>query len=135
MKYRFEILPHPADLKIKAFGETKEELFLNMMFGMISSLEAEQGKENAEREIEVSGENLENLLINFLSRVLYLIQVNKETYKDIEFIEFHDKRIRARLLGKKAEGFRQDIKAVTYYDLEIKEKEDKTFEAVVVFDI
>ena len=28
---KFEILEHKADLKIRAFGKTKEELFQNML--------------------------------------------------------------------------------------------------------
>jgi SHS2 domain-containing protein len=38
---RFEILEHKADLKIRAFGKTKEELFLNMMIGMTESQKPE----------------------------------------------------------------------------------------------
>ena len=30
----FETLEHPADLKIRAFGKNKKELFLNTMVGM-----------------------------------------------------------------------------------------------------
>ena len=37
----YEILEHPADLKIRAFGKTKEELFLNMLKGMTDSLKPE----------------------------------------------------------------------------------------------
>ncbi|PIR90405.1 hypothetical protein COU04_00035, partial [bacterium (Candidatus Gribaldobacteria) CG10_big_fil_rev_8_21_14_0_10_33_41] len=35
---KYEILEHKADLKIRAFGKTKQELFLNMLLGMTSGL-------------------------------------------------------------------------------------------------
>ncbi len=38
---KYEILEHKADLKIRAFGKTKEELFLNMLLGMAESQKPE----------------------------------------------------------------------------------------------
>ena len=40
----FEILEHPSDIRIKAFGKTKEELFLNAMKGMIAVLKTANPK-------------------------------------------------------------------------------------------
>lgn len=37
----FEILEHKADLKIKAFGKTRKEIFLNMLAVMESGLRLE----------------------------------------------------------------------------------------------
>ena len=35
---KYEILEHPADLKIRAFGKDKKELFWNMLNGLQDSL-------------------------------------------------------------------------------------------------
>ena len=40
----YEILEHKADLKIRAFGKTKEELFLNMLLGMAGKYETRNSK-------------------------------------------------------------------------------------------
>ena len=44
---KYEILEHTADLKIRVFGKTKEELFLNSLLAMAESMkpEVEKGAE------------------------------------------------------------------------------------------
>jgi SHS2 domain-containing protein len=132
---KYEILEHLADLKIRAFGKTKEELFLNMMKGMMESVKPEGLTKGEKREIKISSSNLEALLVDFLSEVLYLSQTNKEIYKDIKFKKMTDTELEGELFGQKVERFGEDIKAVTYHGLEIHQKEDSTWEATVLFDI
>ena len=132
---KYEILEHLADLKIKAFGRTKEKLFLNMMKGMMESLKPARIKKGEKRKIKINSPDLGALLVDFLSEVLYLTQVNKEIYTDVKFTKFTDKKIEGELIGQKVERFGEDIKAVTYHDLDIHQKEDGTWEATVLFDI
>jgi SHS2 domain-containing protein len=141
---KYEILEHKADLKIRAFGKTKEELFLNMLKGMISGLRPEILNSEAETQnIEIKSPDLEALLVDFLSEVLYLTQVNKEIYADIKFKKLTDPstgsgqvaELEGELTGQKVERFGEDIKAVTYHDLDIHQKADGTWEVTVLFDI
>jgi SHS2 domain-containing protein len=138
---KYEILEHKADLKIRAFGKDLEELFLNTMIGMFESAkyepafaEATAGKE-IKKEIKVSSLDLPSLLVDFLSEVLYLSEVNKEVYNRIGFKKFSDKRIEGILLGKKLKRIGVVIKGVTYHDLEIKQNKDGGWEATILFDI
>ena len=130
----YKILPHPADVKVQAFGRTKEELFLNAMLGMNAVLKAEREVQGAKRKVIIKSPDLNALLVDFLSEVLYLIQTNKEVYDAVKFIKFSDKELEGELSGNKVESFSEDIKAVTYHDLKIKQKND-LFEATVLFDI
>jgi len=134
---KFEILEHKADLMIRAFGKKKEELFLNMLLAMGESMrsEAERAEEKIKREIKVKALDLNSLLVDFLSEVLYLTQVNKEIYNDIKFKKFTDIEIEAELSGQKVERFGEDIKAVTYHNLDIHQRKDGIWEATVLFDI
>ena len=134
---KYEILEHKADLKIRAFGKTKEELFLNMMIGMNENMKPEIKKpiEKTKREIKIESPDLDSLLVDFLSEVLYLIQVNKEIYNNIEFKKFTEKEIEGILSGKKLKGIGVIVKGVTYHDLDIRQKKDGTWEATVLFDI
>jgi len=139
----YEILEHRADLKIRAFGKTKEELFSNMLKGMISGLRPEILNSEAEtRNIEIKSPNLETLLVDFLSEVLYLTQVNKEIYIDIKFKKLNDPstnsgqaELKGELVSQKVKRFGKDIKAVTYHELDIHQRTDGIWEAVVLFDI
>ena len=149
---KFEILEHKADLKIRSFGRTKEELFQNMLLGMQESMKPELKTpgEETKREIKVKSLDWLALLVDFLSEVLYLTQINKEIYSDVKFKKFSGSELEAELFGKKVERFGEDIKAVTYHNLEINQRperskggrktnvlrpKDGSWEAIVLFDI
>lgn len=132
---KYEILEHKADLKIKVFGKTKEELFKNALLAMAESQKGENFSGKVTRKIEIQSIDLISLLVDFLSEVLYLIQVNKEIYNDIKFTKFTDTELEAELFGQKVERFGEDIKAVTYHNLNIIERENRIWEATVLFDV
>lgn len=134
---KFELLPHLADLKIRAFGKTKKELFLNMLLGMSESMKPEvrRPEEKTKREIKIKSLDLGTLLVDFLSEALYLSQVNREIYNNVKFKKFTDNEIEGELSGFKIERFGEDIKAVTYHGLDIHQKKDDSWEATVLFDI
>jgi len=133
---KYEILEHKADLKIRAFGKTKEELFLNMMLGMEESMKPEiEVRTRIKREIKIESLDLPALLVDFLSEALYQSQVNKEVYNSVKFSKFSDNYLEGKLIGQKVERFGEDIKAVTYHNLEVNQNKDGIWKAVVLFDI
>lgn len=132
---RYEILEHKADLKIRVFGKEKPELFLNMLLAMTDSQKAEILSEKTQRAIEIKSLDLSALLVDFLSEVLYLSQTNKEVYNNIKFKKFTDTELKAELFGQKVKRFGEDIKAVTYHNLDIHQRKDGGWEATILFDI
>lgn len=133
---KYEILEHKADLKIRAFGKTKKELFLNMLLGMAESQKSEiKEKQKITTKIEIKSPDSLTLLVDFLSEALYFSQVKREIYKDFQFTKFTDTELAGELIGQKVERFGEDIKAVTYHDLDIHQAEDGFWEATVLFDI
>ena len=133
----YKILPHPADIKVQAFGKTKEELFSNALKGMIAVLRPEIQEPGSERQrkIGVASADLNSLLVDFLSEALYLIQTNKEVYNEVKFANFSDTKLEGELSGKSVARFGEDIKAVTYHGLEVKKNKDGDWEAVILLDI
>jgi SHS2 domain-containing protein len=134
---KYEILEHTADLKIRVFGKKKEELFLNALFGMEDCLrpELKKTKGKRKRKIIIKSTDLPALLVDFLSEALYLIQFHKEIYNEVKFVKFSDNELKVELFGQRVERFGEDIKAVTYHGLNIKQREDGTWEATLLFDI
>lgn len=132
---KFEILEHKADLKIRVFGKTKEELFLNAMRGMYEGARYQGEGEKIKREIKVSSLDLVSLLVDFLSELLYLTEVNQEIYDKIQFKKLNEKDLEGILIGKKLKRMGVLIKAVTYHNLDIQQKKDGTWEATLLFDI
>jgi len=132
---KYKILEHPSDVKIQASGETKEELFLNAALGMNAILKPKILDYKSEtRKIKVKSADVDALLVDFLSEILYLIQTNKEVYDNIEFSKFSDTELEGALIGSKTDSFNEDIKGVTYHDLKIKQK-NGLYEVVVLFDV
>jgi len=132
---KYEILEHKADLKIRAFGKTKEELFLNMFLGMMASLQPESKGEKTKQKIKITSLDLNTLLVDFLSEALYLTQINREVYDNVKLNKLTDTELEGELIGQKIERFGEDIKAVTYHNLDVHQKKDRTWEATVLFDI
>ena len=104
--------------------------------------EKTEGVKKIVREIKIKSPDLPALLVDFLSEVLYLTQVNKEIYNKVKFKKFSDPSINsgqveleAELLGQKVKRFGEDIKAVTYHSLNVYQNKDGSWEAIVLFDI
>lgn len=143
----FEILPHPSDVKIRAFGHTLEELFKNASLGMFAvcgAVVSSRVLSNKTKEIKSEGIDREALLVGFLSEIWYQAQVNKEVYEDFSEIKIsEDKKskkykISAKVLSRPIERFNLEIKAVTFWDLKISENSligGGHLETTVTFDI
>ncbi len=131
---KYEFLEHPADIKIKSYGSDLAELFTNSALGMMDFLyDLQSVKITHHESIEVTGENLENLLVNWLSELLFLSDINNRAY--IEFsIKKVDNTSVIAVLGSGMAVSRDDIKAVTYHDLQVIRVEN-AWEAIVVYDI
>ena len=131
---KYEILEHPADLKIRSYGKEMAEVFSNMLAGMSKSCRSELTKEKVNREIKIEAPDRESLLVNFLSEALSLADINKEVYLKAKFNQLKDNYLEAKLEGYKIKSKELEIKAVTWHDLKI-EKKDNLLEATVLFDI
>ncbi len=132
---KYEILEHTADLRIRAFGRDKKALFENAMIGMFEGGEYEKEGKEIKRKIKISSFDLASLLVDFLSEVLYLAEVNQEVYFKVDFKKFSEKEIEGILTGRKLKRMGVQIKGVTYHDLQIKQREDGGWEVTVLFDI
>lgn len=132
---RFEILEHISDIKIKALGKNKKELFLNALLGMQEVLRPKTKKEKVKRKIKIKSLDLNSLLVDFLAEINYLNEINKEVYQDIKFIKFSNTQLEGEISGQKVERFGLVIKGVTYHGLNIHQRKDQIWEATILFDI
>lgn len=145
MQKIFESIPHTADIHIRVYGKTIEELFRNALKGMFLSIGPIIGQQticlntipylDQEHEIFINAQSIQLLLVDFLSEALYLSDVHNEAYFDAQFAEFTQSRIIATVRGHKVDSFEVvEIKAVTYHGLKV-EKKDNEWIAEIVFDI
>ncbi len=133
---RYNLLEHTADSMIKAFGSTVEECFGNAAYGMFDQMiDASRVEPKRKVNIEVTGDDLDSLLYNFLSELLFIFDAKKLVLAEFEV------RIRDHALSCTARGEpfdprkhapKKEIKAVTYHMLEVDEREPSV---TVLFDI
>jgi SHS2 domain-containing protein len=138
----FEILEHTADIGIAAYGKNKREVFVNAAKGMyhIITEDKREFKENFSHHIKLKAENLENLLVAWLSELLYLSETKLVVFNRFEIEELSDYQLSGKVFGKRinqsGHKIKREIKAVTYHRLEVKEdKENGIWRAQVIFDI
>lgn len=131
----FEEVEHTADWAFRARGRDLAELFRSAaraLFIMQGALA--QSGETVTREIEVTGGDLETLLVNWLNELLYLQEVHNEAYDRFEVVEITSERLRARVHGRLRHSAQRLIKAATFHDLAVKRTDDG-WEATVVVDV
>ncbi|MCI0471152.1 MAG: archease [Candidatus Aminicenantes bacterium] len=133
----YKIGSHTADLRIIVTGENIEKLFVSALAGMMSYLGPRilEKPRHIRRMIKIESLDKTALLVDFLNEVLSLSQINKESYDKIIFKKLAETKIEAEIFGNKVENFRQDIKAATYHEADIKKNEKGELETVLVFDI
>lgn len=135
----YEILEHTADIGFRAWGPSPSELFRNAARAMMAiATEPETLSGFEERELETRGGDYPDLMVNWLSEVLYLFDTNKFAARDFRVDDIAADRLRATLIGEPREPERHPweliIKAVTYHQLKV-EQQNSRWQAEVFLDI
>lgn len=133
----FEVVDHRADVGVRVRGETLEELFAEAARAMsfVISERAPEGWPQSHR-VELDVPDTEQLLVDWLSELLYLFEVKKFYAQEAEIESIDANRLAATVRGVQMKGVFPcaEIKAVTQHLLSI----DRTlegFETVVYFDL
>lgn len=120
---KYETLEHTADVMIRSHGKSIEELFANAAYGMFDQLaDLSKVKPNESFRIDIEGGDPEQLLVDFLSELLYIFDT--ELVLLSEFDVKHDGEMlhvtaRGERIDKKRHEMRKALKAVSYYKLEV----------------
>ncbi len=139
MKPPFEILEHPSDLGIEAHGNSMQDIFRNAVHGFISIVAGTSKIESRQiRSIELQATDRENLLVRWLTEILYLYDAEKFLTADVKFETLTDTLLKANLLGEPYDvskhELKLDVKAITYHQLKV-EDHDGDWIARVFVDI
>ena len=123
-----------ADRGIEVWAPDLEELFRVAAIGMldIAGLKTEIEKE-AHRDLKISAIDHETLLISFLEEILFLLEDEATVFSSSQ-ISINEFELHATMSGKKAIWIENEIKAVTYNNLEIKFI-DNEYQVTIVFDL
>ena len=135
MSKRFEEIEHTADLAIRAYGQDMQELFANAAHGMFALMAEPSAEEPArEREVSLEATDYEGLLVDWLNELIYLHEVEGETYSQFAIETLSPTELKAQVTGGPTKIKTRAIKAATFHELEVV-KTDKGYEATIVFDV
>ena len=136
---KYEFINHTADLGIRVWGESIEELFKNAaysMFDTIADLNRVELKKTMK--VEIEKEELDELLADWLRNLLYKFNGDRYLLKEFKVETIDTRGLKAKVKGEKLDLSRHhlktEIKAVTYHGLEVK-KIDRGWEAQIIFDV
>jgi len=135
----FEIIDHTADIGIVAYGADIKQVFVNAALGLFNLMaEPDDFKEDIKREMELSAEDVEILLVEWLNELIYIFDVEHIFFKRFEIDKLSSNQIRAKCFGEKIKPgqhkLKREVKAATYHMLRIN-KEDGGYKVQVIFDI
>ncbi|MBT3464608.1 archease [archaeon] len=139
MKFRY--LDHTADIKFQAYGDSLEEAFSNSALAMYNSIvDIDNVKPVLKFKVNSKAKKLMTLLYKFMEELIILLDTEGFIATKINTLTINEDdqgyEIHATLSGDEAKNYEThgDIKAMTYSDMEIKEKDGK-FMIQVVLDI
>ena len=139
MQNDFKILDHTADVGLEVRADDLASLFNNAargMFSIIASIENIQP--TTQFPLELTAGNLEDLLVNWLSELLYLFSTKNVLFSRFEITAIDDHHIQAKALGQPIDqathNLYTEIKAVTYHQLKV-QKIEHAWIAMVIFDV
>lgn len=126
-EHKFEIIEHTADFGVIGKGGTMAEAFENAAFGMFSVVaDLGQYESTGQQSVTVAGSDDIALLERFLSSLLVIFDGDALLPLDFEITEISMGRltcwVSTRPFGDDIEWFGPTIKAVTYHQMAVEER-------------
>jgi SHS2 domain-containing protein len=136
---RYDILPHTADGKFRAYGRTLDEAFGNAALAMASLIsDWSRVEPRLSHSVRVSGRDKEQLLVKFLGEIIYLLDTQKFLLAAVSGLKIRgdgggwnlEAELRGDTLSERYVIY-GDVKAVTYNDMKIEECDGVVVQVVV----
>jgi SHS2 domain-containing protein len=136
---RYQILPHTADGKFRAYGRTLEEAFGNAALATASLMwDWRKVEPKVTHAVRVAGKDREQLLVKFLGEIIFLLDTQRFLLAAVENLAIRENEdgwvLEAELRGDALSGGYKiygDVKAVTYNEMKIEVSDGIVVQVVV----
>ena len=136
----YKTLEHTADLGVEVCADSLEGLFVEAAKAMFSEIAGgiEDIEPAEEVKLQISGETLEDLLVGWLSDLLFYFDVAKFLFSQFSVeINPDQKSLEGAAMGERIDEekhtLKAHIKAVTYHQMKI-EQRDGQWRTTIIFD-
>lgn len=140
----YDFLDHTADVAVELTAESREKLFAEALSAFTDTVtEVDQVHADREHAIEVAADSLEELMVEWLSELVYRFDVDGMLFSEVSELTIEESAGGGFLLTASAHGepydeerhpLKVEVKGVTYHELEV-EKTDGGWRGRVIFDI
>jgi SHS2 domain-containing protein len=134
---KYEFVEHTADVSFKAYGRDLNNLFENAAEALESTLvllEDVEPRESAT--FEMTADNYENLLYDWLTELLVTFEVERFAVKKCA-VKIAGLSLNAECWGERIDPnkhtFNMEVKAVTYHNLQV--KKNKVYLTEITLDV
>ena len=123
----YEYFEHKADIGIRGIGKTLAEAFEQAALAMFEVMvETKELELNKSQLVEVEGNNSDELLIAWLSELLYLKDIEGKMFSRFKIKSINNNRLIAKVYGEPIDASRHklklEVKAATYTQLIVEKK-------------
>ena len=135
----YKILDHTADIRVEVYGQDLPDLFVNAAKTLYDlMIEVPTGVQRRVITIDISANDLQQLLVKWLSELLYRFDVHDFVVTQFDIKELTEQHLVVECMGEKFyQTFlkvKTEVKAVTYHKIEITKGADR-YTAKIVFDV
>lgn len=130
-----------ADVMVEVYGKNEEDIFHNILEAFTNIItEVEKIKPVKEISLKITGEDLDELIFNFIEQLIYLKDTKQMLFSAGSFQVMFTKNGYTLFVGLKGQKITKnlpikiDIKALTYHKFKV-EKKDHEYKITLVFDI
>lgn len=136
---KYNLIDHTADFGIHVFSNSEKELFQDAALAMFEVIvEAENPGKWSDRIVSATGNDQQELMVNWLRELLYMWTGHEKILKSVTVDALTPQAIAARIALEPYDPVRHhvlnEIKAVTYHQIEVCRKNEH-WEARIIFDI
>jgi SHS2 domain-containing protein len=133
----FEEISHTADVKIRARAPTLDALFTDAFLALMQVVYGTDRSNGILKDIRIESDNIESLLCDFLSEVLYIAEVEGLVFSRAEII-IEGLSLTAILKGEAFDPLRHssgtEVKGISYSGLVI-QKDANGYMLDILFDV
>jgi SHS2 domain-containing protein len=133
----FEEISHTADVKIRAWAPTPDALFTDAFLALMQVVYGTDRKDGITKEVRIDSDNIESLLCDFLSEILFIAEVEGLVFSQAD-ITIEGLSLTAVLSGESFDPLRHssgtEVKGVSYSGLVI-EKDANGYMLDILFDV
>lgn len=125
----YEFLEHTADLKFRAYGASFDEVLVNAALALKAAFIGDQDVGlGVEKKFTVSGLNLEEVVHDFLSELIFLFETEHYVASKLSVTVDEAFNLTAECDGSVLDFTRHrvetEVKACTYHDMQVKQVGD-----------